>query len=135
MVRKFVLHVIRARLAIHVRNLHAARIVQQHAEEILLGTGGAHDQQRAEQADQNNRQDREPDARERHTIALAAASGSIRQDGQPGADAHEAAARYEPVVGAKRYSPWLKTTGDSSKKNRKMASNTEFLRILLRPTD
>jgi hypothetical protein len=42
------------------------------------------------------------------------------------------AATYDPVVGAKRYSPWLKTTGLSEKKNRKMASSTEFLRILPR---
>jgi len=30
------------------------------------------------------------------------------------------------VVAAKRNSPWLKTTGDKSKKNLKRASNTNF---------
>ena len=57
------LHECGARLPVDIGNLHAARVVQQHADEVLLRHRGLDDQQRPEQADQDDGEDREADRR------------------------------------------------------------------------
>ena len=44
-----------------------------------------------------------------------------------------ATATYEPVVGANRYSPWLKTTGERLEEKPEDGVEHGILRILLRP--
>ena len=77
-----------ARLAVHIGDLHAARIVEQHAEEILLRHRGAHDEQRPEHADQDDGENREADRRERDALARAAVALAIGQDRQPSRNRH-----------------------------------------------
>ncbi len=59
------LHERGARLAVDISNLHAARVVQQHADEVLLRHRGLDHQQRPEQADQDDGEERDADAGER----------------------------------------------------------------------
>ncbi len=54
---------------IFIRDLHAAGIVQQHRDEVLLRHGGFHNQDRAEQTKDDKREERDPQAREHQTIA------------------------------------------------------------------
>ena len=68
---EFALHERGARLAVDIRDLHAARIVEQHAEKVLLRHRGPHDQQRPEHADQDDGENGEADRRERDALAPA----------------------------------------------------------------
>jgi hypothetical protein len=53
-------HELAARLAVLIGHPHAARVVQQHAEEILLRHGGAQDEHRPEQAEEHDGDEAEP---------------------------------------------------------------------------
>ena len=61
-----------ARLLVAVRNRHAARVVNQHAEEVLLRDGGAQDQRRAEQAEQEKKEQQQADGDEHRALARGA---------------------------------------------------------------
>ena len=82
--REMLLHERAARLAVDVRNLHAPRVVDEHAEEVLLGYGGLHDQHGPEEAEQDDEQRREPDGhQDRAVTRVAFATGAaIRPDRQ-----------------------------------------------------
>ena len=61
-----------ARLAVQIGDLHAARVVDQHAEEVLLRDRGVHDQRRPEQAEEDERERGEAQADEDDAIAQPA---------------------------------------------------------------
>ena len=76
-----------ARLAVAVGDRHAARVVDQDAEEVLLRDRRLQDQRRPEQAEEQDRQRREPQADEHDAVARAiggrnAAIGQQREDGE-----------------------------------------------------
>ena len=57
---ELLLHELAARLPAPVGNLHAARVVQQHRDDVLLRHRGADDQRWTEQAEEHERQRRHP---------------------------------------------------------------------------
>ena len=57
-----------ARLPVDVGDLHAARIVHEHAKEVLLRHGRLHDEDGPEQAEKNEEENREANAGERHAV-------------------------------------------------------------------
>ena len=57
------------RLAVAVRDRHAARIVDQHGDEILLRHGRLEDQGRSHQAEQQHRERRQAQADEHQAVA------------------------------------------------------------------
>ena len=59
------------RLAVAIRDRHTARIVDEHAEKILLRDRGLQDQRRAEQAHEQDGERREAQADEHSAIASA----------------------------------------------------------------
>ena len=59
-------------LAVAVGNPHAARVVDQDADEVLLRHGGAQDQHRPEEAEEQHRQRGEAQADEHEPVAQAA---------------------------------------------------------------
>ena len=74
-----------ARLAVDVGNLHAARVVHEHAEEVLLWDGRLDDEHRPEKARQDEQQGGKPDGREdgavpRIALAARAPVGQDRDD-------------------------------------------------------
>ena len=78
-----------ARLARFVGDLHAARVVDEHADEVLLRDGGAHHEDRAEQAEKDQGQRGDPQGREDEPVphggaaaACAAVGEDRRRDGQ-----------------------------------------------------
>jgi hypothetical protein len=98
-----------ARLAVDVRNLHAARIVEQDPEEVLLRHRGAHDQQRPEQAHQQDREDRQANRRQRDALPGPADASSIGVDRQ--ARRHRDRRRGQVRAGGRR-EPELSLTED-----------------------
>ena len=86
---ELLLHEGAARLAVAIGNRHAARIVDQDADEILLRHRRLQDQRRPEQAEEQQRQRGEPQADERDAVAPAldgcqAAIGQQCCDRHPG---------------------------------------------------
>ena len=73
-------------LAIAVGDRHAARVVDDDAQEVLLGHGGAQDERRAEQADDEHGQHAEPDRHEHQTLARGpfVRDGPVRDEGGGG---------------------------------------------------
>jgi len=129
---EFGLHVVGPRLPVHVGDLHAARVVYQHAEEVLLGAGGADHQQRPEEADENNRQDREANGGQRDAIARAAAARSIGQDGQAYAQTNEQRRHVRAGGGRKPVFALAKNDGRQFEEKPEDGVEHECLRILLR---
>ena len=76
-----------ARLTGLIGNLHAARVVQQHAEEVLLRDGRFDDQQRTEQADQDDSEQGNPNDGQHHAVARAATARPVRPKRQR--DSHQ----------------------------------------------
>ena len=66
---ELLLHVGAARLPVHVGDAHAARVVEQHADHVLVRHGGAQHQHRPEQADQQQADQRGAQGREDHAVA------------------------------------------------------------------
>jgi hypothetical protein len=66
---ELLLHERAARLAVEVRDRHAARVVDQDAEKILLRHRRLEDQRGPEQAKEQDRQRREPQADEHDAVA------------------------------------------------------------------
>ncbi len=76
------LHEPAARLAVAVGDEHAARVVDEDAEEILLRNGRLEDQRRPDQAEQQRRDQREPQPDEHGLVAgrSFARNRSVRQE-------------------------------------------------------
>jgi hypothetical protein len=74
------------RLPADVRDLHAPRIVHQHADEVLLRHRRPHDQHRPEQADEHQPQRRHPDRHERDPVLPHPATRTRRPVGQQRGD-------------------------------------------------
>ena len=66
---QLLLHERAARLAVEVRDRHAARVVDQDAEEILLRHRRLEHQRGPEQAEEQDRQRRQPQADQHHAVA------------------------------------------------------------------
>ena len=76
---ELVLDVGAARLAVQVGDAHAARVVEQHADDVLVRHGGAQHQHRPEQADEQQPDQR--GAQRRQHDAVAGASGGAARAG------------------------------------------------------
>ena len=88
---QLLLHERAARLAVAIGDRHAARVVDEDAEEILLRHRGLEDQRRPEQADQEDADHSQPQRDEHRAIdplvgRRHAAVGQQREDGDRGRD-------------------------------------------------
>ena len=73
-------HELAARLVLPIGDLHAARIVDDDREEILLRHGGLQDERRTEETKDDQRDDRDAQRCQRHAIATACfRDGEIRE--------------------------------------------------------
>ena len=125
----------RAWTVLVIGNLHAARIVEQHGEKVLLRNRGLDDEHGPEQAqrhesDQRDAQAGEDEAVARPQLGAAPAIGGNRHDDRSAASP---AARYEPLHAANRSSPCEKTTGRYSKSSWKRLSNKNDWRAHAQP--
>ena len=80
------------RLTVDVANLHAPRVVHEHAEEILLWDGRFHDEYRPEKAEENEEKGREPDCGEHRAMPrgpLATRSSISQKRNRDGGDHHD----------------------------------------------
>ncbi len=79
------------RLAVDVGNLHAPRVVDEHAQEILLWDGRLHDEHRPEEAEEDEEKGREPDGSQSRAMPrgpLAARSSICQKRDRDGRDHH-----------------------------------------------
>ena len=128
-----------ARRGVRLRQLHAARVVDQDADDVLLRDRRLDDEHRAEDAEEDDGRARPraappSTARSRHWTRVAQHAVADERDRQR-RRCTTAAATGAPAGGAKRKSPWRKTWGRYSKRNWNSVSNTGALRadsILLR---
>ncbi len=87
---ELLLHERGARLAVAIGDRHAPRVVHEHAEEILLRHRRFEDERRAEQAEQQHGERRQPQADENRAVArtIGRRHAAIREQRQDGDRRH-----------------------------------------------